>query len=73
MDLFSNTQSEKDQSVIEPVGNQPTQPAAFVMSIDERNKLKKAMKIYYGSEVTSKNYSDFFFELIDLYIDEQDN
>ena len=69
MNLFGNIEAEKDQSVIEPVGVQPTQPMALAFSIDERNKLKKAMRDHYGKDVKSSNYSDFFLLLIDQYLD----
>lgn len=73
MNLFDQFESEKDQSVIEPIGIQPTQPMALAFSIDEREMLKKAMKAFYGDKVKDSNYSDFFLELIKLYVDGQDN
>lgn len=72
MNLFEQFGSEKDQSEIEPVGTQPTQPMALAFSIDERNKLKKAMKLYYGGNVKTSNYSDFFLTLIDKYVEDAD-
>ena len=70
MNLFGNIESPKDQSEIEPIGLQPTQPMALSFSIDERNKLKEAMKLHYGKDVKSSNYSDFFLTLIDQYLNE---
>ena len=70
MNLFADIESTKDQSEIEGLGVQLTQPMALAFSQDERAKLKEAMKAYYGSEVKNSNYSDFFLTLIDLYIDE---
>lgn len=70
MNLFENIESPKDRSEIEPIGNQVTQPMALAFSIEERNRLKQAMKIYYGKDVKTSNYSDFFLELINLYVDE---
>ena len=70
MSLFEDLTSEKDQSTIEEVGTQITQPMALVFSIDERNKLKEALKKYYGSNVKMSNYTDFFLVLIDKYMEE---
>lgn len=70
MNLFDSIESQKDQSPIEAIGLQPTQPMALAFSIDEREKLKKAMRTYYGKDVKNSNYSDFFLTLIDLYVDE---
>lgn len=70
MNLFEDITSDKDQSVIESISNQLTQPMALAFTIEERAKLKEAMKSYYGKDVKNSNYSDFFLTLIDLYIDE---
>ena len=70
MNLFQDIEAPKDQSPIEPLGVEPTAPMALSFSIDERAKLKLAMKDYYGKDVKASNYSDFFLTLIDLYIDE---
>ena len=68
MNLFEDFGSEKDQSVIEPVGNQPTQPIGLAYSIDERviwsKLLKKGMKLEYGEDAKNKNYSDFILDLL---------
>ena len=73
MNLFETFLSEKDDSELEPVGIQPTQPMALAFSIDERNKLKAAMKQFYGNKVGDSNYTDFFLELINKYVDENKN
>ena len=70
MGLFEDLTSEKDQSTIEEVGTQITQPMALVFSIEERNNLKKAMNKFYGTNVKMSNYSDFFLELINKYVEE---
>ena len=68
MSLFDNIESNKDNTPIEKVGVMPTQPASLVYSVDERKEwgmlLKKAMKEEYGEEAKSKNYSDFFLDLL---------
>ena len=70
MNLFESIESPKDDSTIEPIGIQPTQPMALAFSIDEREKLKKAMRHYYGDAVKDSNYTDFFLTLIDKYATE---
>ena len=68
MNLFENVESPKDQSPIEPVGNQPTQPIGLAYSMDERaiwsKLLKKGMKEEYGENAKTKNYSDFILDLL---------
>ena len=73
MNLFDSIESAKDKSVIEPIGNEATQPMAVAMSVDERERLKKAMKLHYGSGALASNYSDFFIHLIEKYLDENTN
>lgn len=67
MDLFASIESEKDQSPIEGIGNQPTQPMAFAFSVEERQLLKDCMKKEYGTSVKDANYSDFFLLLLNRH------
>ena len=72
--LFEDIESPKDKSPIEPVGNQPTQPAALVFSVDERKEwrdlLKKAMKEEFGEAAKDMNYSDFYLFILKKYYGE---
>lgn len=73
MDLFNNIESSKDESVIEPMGNQPTQPASLVYSVEDRKEwgklLKKAMQEEYPDDYKKRNYSDFFLFLLKKHYD----
>ena len=74
MNLFDNIDSPKDQSPIEDIEQtEMTQPYAFALTIAQRKKIKEAMKIHYGSNVKNSNYSVFFLELINMYINENGN
>lgn len=68
MNLFDGIESEKDQSPIEPMGNQATQPIGLAYSVDERKEwtflMKKGMKLKYGEKVKESNYSDFILDLL---------
>lgn len=68
MNLFEEVLSDKDQSELEAVGQQPTQPASLVFSLEERKEwgalLKKAMKIEYPNDYKTRNYSDFYLFLL---------
>ena len=70
MSLFDSIEATKDQSPIEPLGTEPTQPIGMVFSIDERERLKEAMRMHYGAGYKMANASDFFVTLLDQYIDE---
>lgn len=68
MNLFEDIDAPKDGSPIQPIGNQPTQPASLVFSVEERKEwgdlLKKAMKQEYPNDFKDRNYSDFFLFLL---------
>lgn len=67
MDLFDDTESPKDQSEIEAVGNQPC-TQAFYFSLDEREEFRKLMKLaimdLLSEEPTKMNLSDGLLTLL---------